>query len=224
MASHLRQQLWHTAQHWFAFIGLRRVISGVVTTILIAGTAWFVLKPSPIPVELVLPHTATSSVSIPSAGTVHVHVAGAVNKPGVYVLPAQSRVVDAVRAAGGSLSIADLERINLAQTVTDAEQIFIPRRTSTRPRVTVAPRLRPTPRTTPTTLPGGASQGSRIININTATASQLESLTGVGPATARAIISYRTTKGPFAKVEDLLNVPGIGPAKLSAMRSEISVS
>lgn len=224
MASHLRQQLWHTAQHWFAFIGLRRVISGVVTTILIAGTAWFVLKPSPIPVELVLPHTATSSVSIPSAGTVHVHVAGAVNKPGVYVLPAQSRVVDAVRAAGGSLSIADLERINLAQTVTDAEQIFIPRRTSTRPRVTVAPRLRPTPRTTSTTLPNGASQGSRIININTATASQLESLTGVGPATARAIISYRTTKGPFAKVEDLLNVPGIGPAKLSAMRSEISVS
>lgn len=224
MASHLRQQLWHTAQHWFAFIGLRRVISGVVTTILIAGTAWFVLKPSPIPVELVLPHTATSSVSIPSAGTVHVHVAGAVNKPGVYVLPAQSRVVDAVRAAGGSLSIADLERINLAQTVTDAEQIFIPRRTSTRPRVTVAPRLRPTPRTTSTTLPSGASQGSRIININTATASQLESLTGVGPATARAIISYRTTKGPFAKVEDLLNVPGIGPAKLSAMRSEISVS
>jgi competence protein ComEA len=67
-------------------------------------------------------------------------------------------------------------------------------------------------------------QTSKIVNINTATASQLESLTGVGPATARAIIAYRTSKGSFNKVEDLLNVPGIGPAKLAAMRSEVSVS
>jgi competence protein ComEA len=66
-------------------------------------------------------------------------------------------------------------------------------------------------------------QESKVVNINTATATQLETLTGVGPATARAIISYRTSKGLFTKVEDLLNVPGIGPAKLAAMRNEISV-
>ena len=205
-------------------MGLRRLLSGVASTILLAAMAWFVLKPSPTPVELVLPQTATSVVSSRSIGTVHVHVAGAVKRPGVYVLPAQSRVVDAVTAAGGSLVGADLERINLAQTILDAEQIFIPRRVTTRPRVTVAPRLRPTPRTTSSSLPHGATSGSRMVNINSATASQLETLTGVGPATARAIISYRTTKGPFTKVEDLLNVAGIGPAKLSAMRNEISVS
>jgi competence protein ComEA len=76
---------------------------------------------------------------------------------------------------------------------------------------------------TPTTISQGP-QESKVVNINTATATQLETLTGVGPATARAIISYRTSKGLFAKVEDLLNVPGIGPAKLAAMRSEISVN
>jgi len=137
-------------------------------------------------------------------------------------------VVDAVASAGGALRTADLESINLAQTITDTEQIYIPIKKVSRPRVTTAPRLRPQ-RTTPTTVPVIASgntgaQPGRLINLNTATASELDSLTGVGPSTAKAIIAYRTKKGSFSKVEDLLNVPGIGPAKLAALRDQVTVS
>jgi competence protein ComEA len=150
----------------------------------------------------------------------------------VYELSSAARVVDAVKAAGGALSRADLERINLAQTLVDTEQVFIPSRTSSTPKVTTSPRLKPA-RTTVVPSPGAAttvpnasmSTGatSTRVNINSATSDQLDALPGVGPATAKAIISYRTRKGPFAKVEDLLNVPGIGPAKVAALRDFVMV-
>ncbi len=163
-----------------------------------------------------------------SPAIITVHVAGAVNSPGVYRLPSSARVVDAVTSAGGALRSADLESINLAQTITDTEQIYIPIKKVSRPRVMTAPRLRPQ-RTSPTTIPiasdgSAGSQATRLINLNTATASELDSLTGVGPSTAKAIISYRTKKGTFSKVEDLLNVPGIGPAKLAALRDQVTVA
>jgi competence protein ComEA len=149
----------------------------------------------------------------------------------VYRLPSSARVVDAVTSAGGALRSADLESINLAQTITDTEQIYIPIKKVSRPRITTAPRLRPqrtSPTTSPTTMPGtsdgsAGSQPTRLINLNSATASELDSLTGVGPSTAKAIIAYRTKKGSFSKVEDLLNVPGIGPAKLAALRDQVTV-
>jgi competence protein ComEA len=135
-------------------------------------------------------------------------------------------VVDAISAAGGALRSADLESINLAQTLTDTEQVYVPVKKVSRPRVTVAPRLRPQ-RTSPTTIPAGsggaATPSTKLVNLNTATAAELDSLTGVGPSTAKAIIAYRAKKGSFSKVEDLLNVPGIGPAKLAAMRDEVTV-
>lgn len=219
------KKLCEIVLQWIAFVGIRRLVAAVGTALCVVGVAWFVLSPSPVPVESVLPVATTSGASQPqSSSTVRVHVAGAVKRPGVYELPGTSRVIDALQAAGGSLTSADLEGINLAQTIVDAEQVFIPRRSVSRPRVTVAPRHRPSPQTTSTTVHGSSSSESRIVNINTATSSQLETLTGVGPATARAIIAYRNSKGPFTKVEDLLNVPGIGPAKLAGMRSEISVS
>ena len=216
------RQFISTVRHWVAFVGGRRLAGSVVGTLIAVGVGWFIFRPSPTPVELSLPSITTSVVAA-SGGDVHVHVVGAVKKPGVYTLPPSSRVVDAVAAAGGSLGSADLEGINMAQTLMDSEQVLIPARRVSRPSVTVAPRLRPRPRATSTTAPTNA-QTSRTININTATAAQLETLTGVGPATAKAIISYRTTKGFFTKVEDLLNVPGIGPSKLAAMREEISLS
>lgn len=215
------QEFISTLRHWVAFFGVRRLIASCVGVVVAIGVGWFVFRPSPNPVEFVLP-SITTSVSLSPSGDIHIHVVGAVKKPGVYTLPMNSRVVDAVAAAGGSLPLADLEGINMAQTLLDAEQVLIPRRSVSKPRVTVAPRLRPAPRTTSTVV--ASEPTSRVININTATASQLEALTGVGPATARAIISYRTSKGSFSKVEDLLNVPGIGPSKLAAMRNEISVS
>lgn len=214
------QQVAREARHWIAFFGWRKIVTSVCGLVGVAVIGWLMFRPSPVPVESVMPRVQ-SSVSQTVSAEMHVHVAGAVKKPGVYVLPPQSRVVDAVAAAGGSLPQADLETINLAQTLLDAEQVFIPSKKVSRPRVTVAPRLRPQPRTSNTSV--SDSKDTKTININTATVGQLESLTGVGPATAKAIISYRSSKGSFTKVEDLLNVPGIGPAKLAAMRNEISV-
>lgn len=215
-------QFVSTVRHWVAFVGVRRIAGSLIGTLVAIGVGWFVFRPSPTPVEFSLPSITTSVVAM-GGGDIQVHVVGAVKKPGVYTLPSSSRVINAVAAAGGALGSADLEGINMAQTLMDSEQVFIPTRSVSRPRVTVAPRLRPRPRTTSTTVPTGA-QTSRTININTATATQLETLTGVGPATAKAIITYRTTKGLFTKVEDLLNVPGIGPSKLAAMRGEISLT
>ena len=223
------QKLLRRLRQWVAFIGPQRIVAGCCTAVLLGGIAWFVLMPSPVPIDAYVPRVTTvSATSTPvSPAIITVHVAGAVKSPGVYRLPSSARVVDAVASAGGALRSADLESINLAQTITDTEQIYIPIKKVSRPRITTAPRLRPQ-RTTPTTAPttnGGSAgtQPTRLINLNTATASELDSLTGVGPSTAKAIIAYRTKKGSFSKVEDLLNVPGIGPAKLAALRDQVTV-
>ena len=223
------QKLLHRLRQWLAFIGPQRIVAGCCTAVLLGGIAWFVLKPSPVPIDAYVPRVTTvSATSTPmSPAIITVHVAGAVITPGVYRLPSSARVVDAVASAGGALRSADLESINLAQTITDTEQIYIPIKKVSRPRVTTAPRLRPQ-RTSPTTIPitsdgSAGSQPTRLINLNTASASELDSLTGVGPSTAKAIIAYRIKKGSFSKVEDLLNVPGIGPAKLAAMRDQVTV-
>jgi competence protein ComEA len=224
------EKLLRRLRQWLAFIGPQRILAGGGTAIVLGGLAWFVLKPSPVPIDAYVPRvTSVAAVaSTPSPSIITVHVAGAVKNPGVYRLSSSARVVDAVASAGGALRSADLESINLAQTITDTEQIYIPIKKVSRPRVTTAPRLRPQ-RTAPTTVPviAGSSTGAqpaRLINLNTATASELDSLTGVGPSTAKAIIAYRTKKGSFSKVEDLLNVPGIGPAKLAALRDQVTVS
>jgi competence protein ComEA len=171
--------------------------------------------------------------TLPTPLTVRIHVAGAVVRPGVYTVSSSARVVDAVTAAGGATSRADLERINLAQTIVDTEQVFVPFRSTHTTKVTVAPRLRPSRTTIPVSVPAipgavpiiGApiTTLSPLINLNSATSDQLDTLPGVGPSTAKAIISYRTRKGPFGKVEDLLNVPGIGPAKVEAIRDQVTV-
>jgi competence protein ComEA len=217
-------------KRWVAYVGPRRLATGMVVSIAAAVTAWLLVRPSGATIESMLPMT---TVQVPR--DVVVHVAGAVRRPGVYRLPTTARVVDAVTMAGGATARADLESINLAQTIIDTEQIFVPSRRAPRSVTRVAPRLRPHRNSTspgqgvtqstldpplPTTT---SSQAASRVNLNTATASQLDTLPGVGPTTARAIISYRTKNGPFRKVEDLLNVTGIGPSKLAAMRDRVTV-
>ena len=225
-------------RHWVAFVGVRRLVVGITTGLVFSFSAWLLVRPSAPLVESVVPiasgvGTQVSSPSVPTPLTVKVHVAGAVVRPGVYELSSAARVVDAVKAAGGASARADLERINLAQTLVDTEQVFIPSRASSSPKVTTSPRLKPS-RTTaavPSIAPSGATPNisspagttSTRININTATSDQLDALPGVGPATAKAILSYRTRKGPCAKVEALLNVPGIGPATVAALRDFVTV-
>lgn len=233
-------------RHWVAFVGPHRLLFGSLVGACLVTAGWLLVRPSGPPVESVVPRVSGAGAAVnaptvaPAPLTVKVHVTGSVNKPGVYQLASSARVIDAVNAAGGATSSADLQRINLAQTIIDAEQVFVPRRMQRTPSATVAPRLRPSRATLPpvtvpgatppvnpmvsTTLAAGAaSSSSGKVNINTATVEQLDTLPGVGPSTAKAIITYRTQKGPFKKTSDLLNVPGIGPAKYDAMRSAVTV-
>ncbi len=135
-----------------------------------------------------------------------VHVAGAVEAPGVYDLPASARVHDAIEAAGGATSFADLDLLNLAAPIVDGMQIRVPE-----PGEEVAPLV----------VPGSADDGP--VDLNRADAAELDTLPGVGPATAAAIVAHRDEHGPFASVDDLLSVPGIGPAKLAALSDLVAV-
>ena len=224
--------------YWVSFIGVTRLIIGLLATTIASAGIWLLVRPSAPLVESVVPHASGVGIvmplsTLPTPLTVRIHVAGAVVRPGVYTVSYSARVVDAVTAAGGATSHADLERINLAQKIVDTEQVFVPFRSSRTTKVTVSPRLRPSRTTVPTSVPAvpgavpiiGApiTTLSPLINLNSATSDQLDTLPGVGPSTAKAIISYRNRKGPFGKVEDLLNVPGIGPAKVGAIRDQVTV-
>ena len=137
-----------------------------------------------------------------------VDVAGAVLNPGVYSLPINSRVVDAIAAAGNVLKGADVSDINLARVLKDGEQIYVyaASRGSTSSRSTV--------RTAP-------PRSSGPIAINRATAKELEALDGIGPVLASRIIAYRNANGPFVTLESLLEVSGIGPAKFAQFKEKI---
>ena len=158
------------------------------------------------------------------AGRIVVHVVGAVVSPGVVVLADGARVADAIAAAGGAASDADTEQLNLARVLGDGEQVRVPHVGEQ----LAAPDPAPSP---PGASGGGAAAGASggrapaagPININTASASELEALPGIGPALAARIVEYRDGHGPFASVDDLTDVPGIGPAKLEALRSQATV-
>jgi len=164
----------------------------------------------PAPIVVVPPPTPAPTVP-PTAAPVRVYVSGAVNRPGVYVLPPHSLVNDALEAAGGAAVEADLDRINLALEVHDQQQVYVPRKSES-----VQPVL--------ATFAGGTSvAGASRININTATAADLDRLPKIGPAIAQRIIDYRTKHGPFKRIEDLKNVSGIGDALFEAIKDLITV-
>jgi len=151
------------------------------------------------------------------ATSVTVHAAGAVARPGVYVLAADARVADVVTAAGGATPEADVDQLNLATRVADGDRVYLPRRGETPP---AAPSAGSAP-----SGPGGGPASSRavVLDLNTAAAGQLELLPGIGPALATAIVEHRNRNGRFRSVDDLLDVPGIGPAKLATLRPLVRV-
>ena len=158
-----------------------------------------------------------------TSGSVVVHVTGAVSRPGVVTLPPGSRVTDAINAVGGASAEADTQQLNLARVLTDGEQIRVPRIGEVLP----DPAPQPGGNTAPgaRTAPGKSGDGgaSGTVNINTASASELEKLPGIGPALAQRIVEYRDSHGPFASVDALTDVPGIGKAKLEGLREQATV-
>ena len=157
-------------------------------------------------------------------GEVFVHVAGAVTSPGVVQLPSTGRVVDAVRAAGGLRADADPDRVNLAAPLVDGQRIVVPVLGQEVP-VEVLPTGPPGGATgaAPSAAGAGGTDAAAPVDLNTADAAQLEALPGIGPATATAILSHREQHGPFRSVEDLIEVRGIGEAKLDALRDLVAV-
>jgi competence protein ComEA len=149
-------------------------------------------------------------------GTALVHVAGAVRSPGVYRLREGQRIQDAVRRAGGTRPGADLNAINLAAKVADGQQVVVPRRGAAAAAAGAAPGGA-------ADAAGGASPPAAPVSLNTATAEQLDTLDGVGPATAAKILEYRRQHGGFRSVDDLGEIPGIGPKRLAALRGKVQL-
>jgi competence protein ComEA len=151
-------------------------------------------------------------------GGLLVHVVGEVAEPGLVTVPDGARVADALQAAGGTTGKADLTAVNLARTVVDGEQLYVPRPGEPAP----GPASGPASGTAPATGAGPAT-GSGTIDINGADTVTLEELPGVGPSIAQAIVEWRETNGPFASVDELEDVPGIGPATLEELRDSARV-
>jgi competence protein ComEA len=178
-------------------------IVGVLSVLLVAaGAVIYLRRPTSQPVEIVEP----SPTPIPSPAEVAVYVTGAVLEPGVYYLPEECRVQDALDAAGGPTANADLDRVNLAQRVHDEDQIYFPEVGE---------------ENLPSTGTGGSEPGQ--VDINTASAQELEELPGIGPTLAQSIIEHRESHGPFSTIEEIMDVRGIGQGVLENIRELITV-
>ena len=169
---------------------------------------------------------ATSGGDTAGSGQIVVDVDGAVAHPGLYKLPADSRVQAALAAAGGLSPQADAHRINRAAKLHDGQKLYVlSQGESTPPQA--ASGGQSCEGQSCTSAEGGLSgsdpEGQGLVNINTANATQLTQLPGVGPAVAQKIIDYRTANGPFTSVDDLTKVPGIGAAKLAQIKSHARV-
>jgi len=175
----------------------------IIALLVLVITALFVMRGSS---QEVIAAPAPLEIESSAMQTLMVDVAGAVINPGVYSLPLNARVFEAIKAAGGLKKGADTSDINQARILRDGEQIYI----------------YPT-----TTSAGGISQPAVRKNgpimINRATVKDFESLDGIGPVLANRIVSYRKTNGPFAAVEDLLKVPGIGQSKFAQFKEKLRV-
>ena len=152
---------------------------------------------------------ADSAAPENASGEVVVHVAGAVSSPGVYTLPADSRVDDAVRAAGATAD-ADLSQLNLAQKLADGQKITVPAAGET-------------PAPADNAAPSDSSQSDALININTATQEELETLPSIGEVRAQAIIAYREEHGGFRTTDELMEVSGIGEKIFADISPHITV-
>ena len=160
-------------------------------------------------------HASSASPSPPAPKDIVVDVAGWVRRPGVYQLHEGDRIIDAIEQAGGARHGADLTSLNLAALLTDGEQILVGKAGGVSGGVGSG--------TSTGSGGGGAGGESDVVNLNTATLDQLETLSGIGEVLAQRILDYREEHGPFKAVEDLLNVSGIGDKRLADLKPHITV-
>lgn len=191
--------------------GVRYVAAGVAglagLALLIAAVALLTRSDDAAPVRIVAPPAAPASKPAPD---IKVQISGEVMFPGVYSMSQDDRVIDAIAAAGGNGPNADLSGINLSKRVQDEARYHVPAIGESEPVTYVSA--------------ANSGQGNGQIDLNTAPSSELESLPGIGPSLANAIVVYREDNGPFDAVDDVDNVPGIGPKTLDSIRQLVTVS
>ncbi len=176
----------------------------IIGLLVLATSTFFIVKTSTPSEAIVAPLTVEVSLS-----EIIIDVEGEVENPGVYRLPTGSRVFEAIKAAGGVTANADASDLNQARLLSDGEQIYLfaqsPKSSGSKSTSKVKPK------------------GSALVLLNRATAKEFEALDGIGPVLASRIISFRKANGPFATIEDLLKVPGIGTGTLSKFKSKLRV-
>jgi competence protein ComEA len=176
--------------------------SGVLFGLFVAALIWVVSRnPS---------GEAVTLRPVPTERPIVVHISGAVPRPGVYALPRSARVQDAISAAGGFLAEAEKDFINLARALEDGEKLDIPYIEGASPVI-------------PTPGEEIVAATTELMDINTAADFELETLPGIGPTIAQRIIEYREENGPFLSIEDIVNVPGIGPVTFERIKDLITV-
>lgn len=185
----------------------------VVAITLVGAGLWYLRSlPKPVAIAASSPAGATGAAvaagASPSGPPIIVDVTGWIRDPGVYEFVQGDRVIDAVERAGGAKPNADLSGLNLAAPLADGTQVVVPKEGGTVADVAGS---------------SGSAAADGLININTASAADFESLSGIGEVLAAAIVDYRTENGPFASVDDLEDVSGIGPATLEEIRDQITV-
>ena len=219
-------------------------VVAVLVALALAATSWWVVRSEPVPVsaEVPAPGEGPTLLALPtppaaapaaggptgaggseSPGSVVVDVAGKVRRPGVRELPAGSRVVDAIEAAGGARPGVDLSGLNLARVLVDGEQVLVG---ATGPAGAAGPAgtAGTTGSVGPATgAPGAPAAPAALVDLNTADQAALEALPEIGPVTAQAIIAWRQEHGGFTAVQELLEVDGIGPATLETVAPLVTV-
>jgi len=199
----LRAAFESISQWWFDLhfsLNQKRALA-ITAAVILVGSVFLVVHGNSTPETAAL--VAPVTIAEPE---IFVDVAGAVNNPGVYTLTGKSRVIDAIKAAGDSAPGADLSSINLARVLNDGEQIYVDSTVIN-------------------------SSGQRIskkqptgpININRATARQLDALDGIGPVIAARIVEYRKVNGSYLSIDDLQKVSGIGAAKFAQIKSKVRI-
>ncbi len=210
----------HAARGRLTLGAAQLAVVAILVLAALAGTAWWVLGGgSPEVVAPAEPQPAADLVSVSSGpspsgspsgggGSVTVDVAGKVRRPGIAVLDAGSRVVDALEAAGGARAGVDLTGLNLARVLVDGEQILVGLAA---------------PSGVAATVTGGTSPVATLVNLNTADQVALESLPDVGPVTAQSILAWRSEHGAFTAVDQLLDVDGIGEVTLAKLTPYVTL-